>query len=199
MITLLICLLTFAISIWCFVSEEKLDKFILSPYRLNRNKNYYTLLTSGFIHADWMHLIFNMVSFYSFGKNLEMTVGPIWFVLFYLGTILITSVISWRKNLDNPHYSTLGASGGVCGVLFATILFYPDLSLYMMFIPIPIPGAIYAVLYLVYTYFSSKGAAADGINHDAHLWGALCGIAFALLLEPTILSRVLRNILGSWS
>ncbi|MGE8711364.1 rhomboid family intramembrane serine protease [Leptospira interrogans] len=197
MITLLICLLTFGMSVWCFASEEKLYKLILTPYRLERNKNYYTLFTSGFIHADWMHLIFNMVSFYSFGKNLEMTVGPIRFILFYLGTILITSVISWRKNLDNPHYSTLGASGGVCGVLFATILFYPSLSLYMMFIPIPIPGAVYAVLYLIYTYFSSKSGAADGINHDAHLWGALCGIAFALLLEPMILSRVFRNILGN--
>lgn len=67
----------------------------------------------------------------------------------------------------------------------------------MMFIPIPIPGAVYAVLYLIYTYFSSKSGAADGINHDAHLWGALCGIAFALLLEPMILSRVFRNILGN--
>ncbi|WP_061223188.1 rhomboid family intramembrane serine protease [Leptospira weilii] len=197
MITILICLVTFGLSIWCLNSEDKLDKFILTPYRLKRNKNYYTLLTSGFIHADWMHLIFNMISFYSFGKNLEITVGPIKFLLFYLGTILITSVISWRKNLENPLYATLGASGGVCGVLFATILFYPNLSLYMMFIPIPIPGSIYAVLYLVYTYFSSKSGHSDGINHDAHLWGALCGIVFALLLEPEILGRVLRNISGS--
>lgn len=144
-----------------------------------------------------MHLIFNMVSFYSFGKHLELTVGPIQFVLFYLGTILITSVISWRKNKDNPHYRTLGASGGVCGVLFATILFYPGLSLYMMFIPIPIPGAIYAVVYLAYTFYSSRSLESDGINHDAHLWGALCGVAFALLLEPGIIGNVIRNLFGA--
>ncbi|RHX92787.1 rhomboid family intramembrane serine protease [Leptospira stimsonii] len=197
MITILICLVTFGISVWCFSSETQLRKFILTPYRLERDKNYYTLLTSGFIHADWMHLIFNMVSFYSFGKNLEQTVGPVKFTLFYLGTILITSIISWRKNTDNPLYATLGASGGVCGVLFATVLFYPGLSLYMMFIPIPIPGAIYAVLYLAYTYYSSKSSQSDGINHDAHLWGALCGIAFALILDPQIIGRVMRNLLGS--
>ncbi|TGK34662.1 rhomboid family intramembrane serine protease [Leptospira gomenensis] len=196
MITLLIVLLTAGLSIWAFSSEDKLYKFILTPYRLNRDKNYYTLLTSGFIHADWMHLLFNMIAFYSFGRNLEYTVGPIRFLLFYLGTILITSAISWRKNIDNPYYRTLGASGGVCGVLFATILFYPGMSLYMMFIPIPIPGVLYAVLYLLYTFYASKNSEGSGINHDAHLWGALCGVAFALLLDPEILRRVLGRIFG---
>ncbi|MBE8398317.1 rhomboid family intramembrane serine protease, partial [Leptospira borgpetersenii serovar Hardjo-bovis] len=158
------CLVSFGLSSWCFASEDILGKCVLNPYRLKRDKNDYTLITSGFMHGDGMHLIFNRSSFYSFGKNLETTVGPVKFLLFYLETILITSVISWRKNLENHLYATLGATGGVCGVLFSTILFYQNLSLYIMFITIPILGAIYAALVAVLTVFTSNTRHSDVIH-----------------------------------
>ena len=195
MLTLIIVIATTAISLYALYQDESLmDRFILTPYYTARNKEYYRLITSGFIHADLFHLFFNMYALYAFGRILEMF-GIITFLLIYFGSIFAGSYISFINNRGNLHYSTLGASGGVSGVLFATILYYPSMSVGLLFIPIPIPGPVFALLYLAYSHYASKNAQ-DNVNHDAHIWGAITGFVLAALFRPVAVLSIVSEIKG---
>ncbi|PJZ68746.1 rhomboid family intramembrane serine protease [Leptospira perolatii] len=195
MFTLLLIVANVAISLYALYQDQSLlDRFMLRPYREDRKREYYTLITSAFLHADPAHLAFNMITLYFFGTAVERQVGPILFGVIYLLSVLSGSVVSQLKYKDDPNYATLGASGGVSGVLFAAVLFFPGMSLYMFPIPFAIPGPIYAVLYIGYTYYASRSRN-DGINHDAHLFGALAGLACALWIAPESFSAFISYFL----
>jgi membrane associated rhomboid family serine protease len=155
---------------------------MLVPYAVEQYNEWYRFLTSGFIHADLMHLGFNMMTFYYFAFRYESIVGSGQFFLIYMGSMVLADVMTYVKNKNNPNYAALGASGAISGLLFSFILYDPGMSLYIMFVPIAIPAPIFAVLYLVYSWYADKKSY-DNINHNAHLWGALTGVVLTALID----------------
>lgn len=185
--TIALVVITVLISLAAFNNEQLTNKLILWPAVMKRPAEYYRFLTSGFIHADWTHLGFNMFTMFFIGKVVEQYfvaygLTPWLFVFMYLAGIIAASLPSFMKNQNNPYYRSLGASGGVAAVLFSLVYFAPWESIYIYFIKLP--NIIFAVLYLVYSaYMSKKGD--SNINHDAHFWGAVFGFLFTLLVEPS--------------
>ena len=193
--------LTVAISAYAWSNDELMESWILRPYRMARDQSQlYRFLTSGFLHADWGHLLFNMIAFYSFGglvlsalsngTNAQGVdgfggIGGIWrFLLLYLGGIVVSDIPTYFRHRDDRHYGSLGASGGVASVLFAGVIFAPLNKIYLMFIPIGIPGFIFGFLYLAYSYYQGRRGG-DNINHDAHFYGAIYGVLLTLIFMPS--------------
>ena len=166
-------------------------KLIFNPYTILRNKEYYRFLTSGFIHADFIHLLFNMFVLYMFGEYIENTfhaiygtIGLVLYALLFLMGIVISDIPSFLKYKDSPYYNALGASGGVSSILFSFIIFYPTekICLYGL---LCLPGFIWGALYIIYTVYMGKRQG-DNINHDAHLYGGLFGIVFTIITVPGV-------------
>lgn len=182
--------ITFLITLLSFNDSSLLNKLLLYPRIMTKPAEYYRLLTSGFIHADYNHLIFNMITLYFFGRSVESVLiqidlpSLVVFPILYLSAIIISSIPAMLKHKNDVHYRALGASGGVSAVVFFSVYYYPWSKIYIFFIPIGIPAIIYGVLYSLYSlYMSKKGN--DNIGHDAHLGGAFYGFIFALLCDPT--------------
>lgn len=182
--------LTIGLSIFVFSNPHWYGRLMLHPYSIARDRSkLYTVLTSGLIHKDWMHLLFNMMTFYYFGFSLEAMFvqfsGPLGHVLFavlYLISLILSDIPTIIQQRANPGYYSLGASGAICAVLFSFIMFQPK-ALLGLFMVIPMPAYLFALLFLGYCIWASKKAQ-DGINHDAHLYGALTGVAFTIVLYP---------------
>jgi membrane associated rhomboid family serine protease len=192
--TLIIIIVTALISISAFNNSRIYNDLIMYPPAINRGQ-YYRLLTSGFIHADFMHLIFNMLTLWFFGKVLEeqyfMYFGKFTFLLFYLAAITLSDLPSYIKHKNNSSYASLGASGGVSAILFAYIILAPWSTIYLFFLPVP--AIVFGVVYLVYSqYMARKGG--DNINHDAHFWGAVIGVAGVLILDKDAIPRFIQLI-----
>jgi membrane associated rhomboid family serine protease len=168
-----------------------MDRWMFTPYRIHHRKQWDRFVLSGFIHKDYTHLLFNMFTFYFFGGVVEqflrykygVAIGGVLFVGFYLLGIVLSDLPTYLKNKDNPQYRALGASGGTAATVFASIVLMP-LSDICMFGLLCFPGFILGGFFLIYSYVKGKQDQ-DGINHDAHLYGALFGIAFILLLSPS--------------
>lgn len=177
--------LTVLVSWQAFNNRRLLERLILWPPAIDRDKQYDRLLTHGFIHADWQHLLFNMITLYFFGSLVEgwfvPYIGRIGFVLFYLSAILVAILPTWLRHRHDPNYRSLGASGAVSAVLFAFILAQPWSLIFVFFLPVP--AIVYAVLYVGYSIWMDKQGQ-DNINHSAHLWGAGYGVLFTLMMEP---------------
>jgi membrane associated rhomboid family serine protease len=172
-----------------------IERLVFRPYDYARNRNRYTIILSAFAHADLPHLAFNMITFYYFGATLlEGRIGtPLFITLYTLGLVL-SQGLSYRKHRNNPEYATLGASGAISAVLFAAIVYYPTMSLYLFF-AIPIPAVLFAVGYLAYSWWSSRQNRGR-INHDAHFGGAVAGLLFVALTDPRAWSRALHMVTG---
>lgn len=176
-----------------YQAPQWLDRSLFRPYWLLRRRQYATIVTSGFVHADLMHLIFNMMTFYFFAFPLERYLGSFWFLVLYFAGLLISHAGTWYKQRNNPEYACLGASGAISAVLFAAIVYFPEQSLFIIPIPVPIPAPLFAIGYLAYTYHASKHPHGR-INHDAHLGGALTGLAFVALATPDAYAHLLRSL-----
>ncbi|WP_375419193.1 rhomboid family intramembrane serine protease [uncultured Hymenobacter sp.] len=196
--------LTVLVSAYAWSNPEVMERWILWPYRMSRQPGeLYRLLTSGFLHADWGHLLFNMIAFYSFGSivlgqfqaSFGASKGLGYFLLLYLGGIIISDLPTYFRHRDDPGYRSLGASGGVASVLFAGVLFAPLNKIYIMFLPVGIPGFLFGFLYLVYSYYMGRRRG-DNINHDAHFYGALYGVLLTVLLLPAVLPYFLEQVRG---
>jgi membrane associated rhomboid family serine protease len=193
--TIVIIVLTAIISYVAFSNRKLYSDLILYPPAINQGQ-YYRFLTSGFIHADLQHLLFNMLTLFFFGRALENYVNTAlgnWaFLVLYLGGIIISDIPSYLKNKNNAHYASLGASGGVSSVLFAFILLAPWTTIYLFFLPVP--AIVFGVGYMAYSIYMSRKSV-DNVNHDAHLWGAIYGIVFILINMPEQMSAFLQKIL----
>jgi membrane associated rhomboid family serine protease len=196
-ITLVIVAITCITSFVAFSNEKLMNEFIFYPPPITRDNQWYRFITSGFIHNDIQHLAFNMFTLYFFGNNWEaayndyLGLGKIWYIVLYFCALIVSQIPSYIKNRNNYHYRSLGASGAVSAIVFSMILLMPWSTLYVFVLPVP--AIIYAVLYLSYTiYMSRKGG--DSINHDAHLWGAIFGVIFSIVLKPEVLSIFLEAI-----
>jgi membrane associated rhomboid family serine protease len=184
-VTTAVVVITGVITFLAFRRRDLLERLMFKPFEILRRKQYERMLTSGFIHADWIHFGFNAFSFYSFGESIERVYGPLPLLLIYGTAILggsVLSLIIHRKE----DYSALGASGGVCGVIFASIFLLPGGSIMMFPIPIGIPTIVYAAFFLVGSFWAHRRGT-DNIGHDAHLGGAIIGLLVATALYPRLI------------
>ena len=175
-----------------------LEKAMMWPYRIKREKQYYRFITSGFIHADWVHLFFNMFSFFYFGGAIENYFaeyglgGNVSYILLYFAGMVIADLPSYVKNQDNYDYRALGASGAVSAVIFACILFNPWGTILIYFIPMPF--IVFGFVYLGYCIYMSKRNIGH-VNHDAHLWGSLFGLIFTAILIAVLQPEMFPGII----
>jgi len=193
--TLIILAVTCIVSFMAFSNRNLIDDLILWPPAIERKKQYWRLVTYGLIHADGMHLLFNMMTLFFFGRIMEpqvnQSLGAFGFVLFYVGGLVISILPTYLKNRHNSNYRSLGASGAVSAVMFAFILYSPWARIYVYFLPVP--AIIYAVLYVIYSVYMDRQGRGN-INHIAHLWGAAYGVVFTVVVNPGVLSTFLEQL-----
>lgn len=181
---------TIAASLLALYSAPGLiDRFVMRPYQVARGRQSETVFTSGFLHGDLGHLLFNMFTFFWFAFPLERMLGTVRFALLYAAGLALSSMCSVFKHRNNPGYATLGASGAISAVLFAYIVYQPTSTLIIFPIPIPIPAFLFAVGYVAYSYWAAQQQRGR-INHDAHLCGAISGVLFVLLTDPGAFLRL---------
>lgn len=177
-----------------YVSAKVVNKSLFRPYFFLREKQYETIITSGFVHADLGHLLFNMFTFWFFAFPLERYLGTISFLALYVTGLIVSHACTYFKHRTNPQYASLGASGAISAVLFAYIVYFPTTTLMIIPIPIPIPAVLFAVGYVAYSYWAASQSR-DNINHDAHLCGAVSGLGFVAVTNPVAFGR-LASLLG---
>ena len=165
-----------------------LDRGVLRPYWLLRRRQWGTVLSHAFLHADLTHLIFNGFSFWAFAPGLERALGTPLFLLLYAVGLLASTLGTWLKQRHNPACQCLGASGAVMAVVFAAIALFPGAKLFILPIPVPIPAPIFGLGYLAYTLWAGRQQRGR-TNHEAHLWGAVAGLLFALGVAPGWVAR----------
>ena len=187
MLTLILIGVTVLVTWLAFKNPRLLDRLILWPPAIDRQRQYDRLLTHGFIHADWQHLLFNMITLFFFGRFAEQVIsamiGPVGFVLFYLSAIVIAILPTYLRHRHDARYRSLGASGAVSAVLFAFILVQPWSLIFVFFLPVP--AILYCVFFVGYSIWMDRQGG-DNTNHNAHLSGAIYGVLFMLLMEPRI-------------
>lgn len=173
-----------------FKSPRIIDICLFRPYYFVRDKQYDTMILSGFIHGDVGHLLFNMFTFYFFAFPMERFIGTIPFLVLYFFGLVISHTCTWYKHRNNPGYASLGASGAISAVLFAYIVYFPGATLIILPIPVPIPALLFAIGYVAYSYWASTQNTGR-INHDAHLCGAVSGLIFVAITDPGAFARLL--------
>lgn len=201
-LTVILVIVCCIVSYLCFNNQVLFEKLKHWPYFEVRNKEYYRMLTSGFVHGSWIHLLINMFIFWQFGEAVEQyyqflfgeLIGRILFFFLFITTIIFADVPTLLKHKDNIHYSAVGASGAVSGIIFVSILFDPWQLLYLYGI-LPIPGIVAGVLYLIYSSWASKNSE-DNIDHDAHFYGALFGMLFTILLKPSLFLHFIQALVS---
>lgn len=152
------------------------------------------MISSGFLHVDEKHLLFNMITLYFFAGVVINYLGQTQFAIVYFGSLIVGNLLSYSFNKDNYYYSAVGASGAVTGVLYSAIILNPNMDLYLFFIPIPIPAYIFGILYLLYSIYGMK-ANNDNIGHDAHFGGAIGGYVITLIMSPWLFKQNLLMVL----
>lgn len=196
--TLIILIVTVGISIMGLNNPNLLYKLTMNPYAIRQKGEYWRFLTSGFVHNSWLHLGFNMFTFFFFGQAAEQIIGyysgggSTQFILFYLVAIILSDVPSYIQNRDSVHYQSLGASGGVTAVVFCSILFNP-MNRICLYGFICLPGFILGAIYLIYSISQSRKMS-DNINHMAHLTGALVGILYSIIIHPGVVGEFFEQV-----
>jgi len=190
------------VSFIAFSNRALLHQFIFHPYTVKHGKEWHRFLTHGLIHANYTHLLFNLITFYFFGPLVEegfvilfgRTSGRVYYLALYIGALIISSLPSYFKHKTNVYYRSLGASGAVSAVLFSAILLNPTSGIDIFLIPIAIPAWLFGILYLAYSaYMARRGV--DNIGHDAHFVGALFGLLFTIALKPVLFEHFVNTLL----
>ena len=199
--TTIIIIFTSIVSILCFNNDELKNNMMFSPFQYKINKRWWIVLTHGFIHADFLHLFFNMYVLYIFGPPLEYyfitssEIGWVYYLTFYLLGIIFSTIPSILKNSNNPNYKSLGASGSVSSIVFAYIIIFPLRELGLIIIPgLFLPGFIFGFLYLLAEHYLSKKQYSN-IAHDAHISGSLFGIFFIVIYDYNNLVVFFKKIM----
>ncbi len=187
-ITLVIIAISCIVSFMALKNSRLMNDLILWPPAITRQREYHRLVTYGVVHADFGHLLFNMVTLFFFGQLMEpfftAMLGPLGFALFYIGGLVISILPTYLKNRTNPNYRSLGASGAVSAVLFAYILLAPWQRIIVLVVPMP--AIVYALLYTAYSLYMDRRGQGN-VNHSAHLWGAAYGVLFTILINHRVL------------
>ena len=201
MATIIIIVLTSLVSLLYFSGKINANKLLFHAYSVWHRKEWYRMLTYGMVHGGWGHLFFNMLTLFFFGRVVEQyfqlafgsTLGLVLYVVLYVSALAVSTVWDLVKYRDNWNYSAVGASGAVSAILFASILFEPKMGIYIYLIPIPVPGYIFAPLYLLYCWYMARRNQ-DNIGHSAHFWGAVYGLVFPLVCRPDIFRHFLSQL-----
>jgi membrane associated rhomboid family serine protease len=200
-ITNLIIIINVLISFTAFQNQEAFYKLCFWPTRVWADKEYIRILSGGFLHANWPHLLFNMMSLYFFGPYVEAYFGSLFpgasstvYIVFYVLAVVVANIPDLYQQRENEYFRAVGASGAVSAVIFASILFSPQSGIYLFFIPIPIPAFIFGGLYLAYSAYMAKRQA-DNIGHMAHFSGALFGFIFPLVFHPELFMEFVGKII----
>lgn len=193
--TLLLTAIVLASLIGLYVVPSMIDRNLFRPHWLVSCRQYPTLITSAFLHADLAHLFFNAFTFWAFAFPLEHAIGTPKFLALYFFGLLASDLGTYFKHRSDPGYQCLGASGAILAVLFASIVYFPSASIFILPIPVPIPAPLFAIAYLAYSYYASRQARGR-VNHDAHLVGALAGVAFVALTDFEAIGHAWRLVLG---
>lgn len=187
-ITIIIVIVTVLVSLGAFNNQKIMDDLIFYPPAVSRRNQWYRFFSCGLIHADYGHLIFNMLALYLFGRNVEVyfvqvfgSIGKILYLVMYITALAVSVLPTYFRHKDDYHYRSLGASGAVSAVIFSSILFDPLTGIGLFFIPIYIAGFIFGFIYLLISHYLDKRGQ-DNINHSAHIYGALYGIAFTIVI-----------------
>ena len=198
---LILIIFTAAISVYVFYNPAYKTRLLHYPYNIKRQGEYYRLISNGFIHGDYIHLLFNMFTLYFFGGMVEAlfeakfgTWGDTIYILFYITAIAFSCLPSQRKHEDNPGYAALGASGAVSAVLLIAIILRPTMTL-LIYGVLPVPAWILGIGYIWYSNRASKQQQRSNIGHDAHLYGAIYGCIVMLLLYPRAYPRMIQDII----
>lgn len=200
-VTILLIIITSVVSYLGWQKPDLQEKLLFHPYSIKHRNEYFRFITGGFVHSGWLHLFFNMFTFYFFGSVLEVSFehlfgseGFAYLVSLLIFGIIVSDIPTYFKYKDAPHYRAVGASGGVAAVVFCSIMFFPtnDLCLYGI---ICIPGFILGPLFLIYSYYQGKRMA-DNINHDAHFYGALFGVLFSVFVDPQVFGRFIGQVMS---
>ena len=203
MVTIIIIVITVLFSYKGFQDKSFFYKYDFSPYQVKYRKEVYRFLSHAFLHADWGHLFFNMFVLYNFGTTANdvfsfysgPSLGTFYFVLLYFGGIIFATLTSYKKHQENVNYHSIGASGAVSAVLFSYIVFLPVAELRLLLFPFfGLPSVVWGVAYLLYEQYQSKKKG-DHINHDAHIAGALFGVIFTVLTNPSAAINFVSQIL----
>jgi len=189
-LTYAIMAITVITSYLAFNNSSLKNKLLFHPFTIKRENEWFRFLGHGFIHSNWTHLIFNMVTMFFFGKHVEIVfknhfgemMGSIHFLLLYFLGMILASAYSYFKHQDDSYYGALGASGAVSAALFASIILAPTNSLFIFPLPLPIPAVIFGPLYLAYCVYMGR-AGRDNVGHDAHFFGAVFGIIYTLVIN----------------
>jgi membrane associated rhomboid family serine protease len=201
--TLVLIAITVLISLAALNNRALMDKLLFSPYLIIHKKEWFRLVSHGFVHADYIHLAINMIVLYSFGSSIESTfsflksqgvISNPWIhmVTIYLGGIVISSLTTLKKQKDNFYYRSVGASGAVSAFVFMHIFFNPLSNLYFFGI-LPIPAILFGIGYLFYSHYKSRNSN-DNINHDAHFVGAVFGFCYPLLVDPKLINEFIKGL-----
>jgi membrane associated rhomboid family serine protease len=191
--TLLIIGITSLATVIAWSNPKWQNDGMMFPYRVWHLREWHTLVTSALLHANGTHLLFNMITLFFFGPSLERILGPSLYLTLYIVSMIVAGIPSVIRHKDNPNYATLGASGAVSAVLFSYILYMPLSKIYLFFIPIGIPAALFGFMYLAYTFWESRRGHGT-INHDAHLAGAIIGIVLTFIMDPMSVQIFLHAI-----
>lgn len=195
LLTLAIIAVTCAVSWMAFKNDRLLERLLLWPPAVQKKHEYWRLLSYGLVHADFQHLLFNMITLFFFGRAMAELyarhLGFLGFLWFYLGGLLVSILPTYIANRNNPNYRSLGASGAVSAVLFAFILLAPWSMIIVLVLPVP--AILYAVAFLGYSiYMDHRGG--GYINHSAHSWGAAYGVVFTVIMEPRMIPHFLEQL-----
>jgi membrane associated rhomboid family serine protease len=201
-ITLIIIIITAFVSYIGFQNATAFYKLKFNASLINHNKQYYRFFSYGFVHADWMHLLVNMFVLFSFGTAVENSFagyfsvrGPFYFLLLYFGGLGFSTLPAFSRHKNNDYYNAVGASGAVSAVLFSAIIMNPQMSIVLLFLPIPTPAWIFGILYLIYSAYMAKRGT-DNVGHDAHFWGAVFGLIFTIALNPAFVRIFFEHFLN---
>ncbi len=200
MLNIIIIIVTVVVSVLAWQRKDWYDKGAFYPYDIHQNKTYYRFVSYGFLHSNWMHLGVNMFVLLSFGNQMLKTYtalfglkGYLYFLLLYVGALVFSVIFSYRKHKEDYFYRAIGASGAVSAVVFSSILYYPLNKIYLFLIPIGIPAVLFGVLYIAFeAYMHKRGQ--DNIGHDVHISGAVFGLVFNILLNPSVVSHFFYQI-----
>ena len=188
-----------AVSYFSFSNRALFAKLLFSPYKIDQSKEWYRFLTSAWVHADFNHLFLNLFVLWGFGGFVEGVfvawygpIGSAYYLSLFVGSTLIAHLPGYLKNTDNYAYSAVGASGGVSGVLFASIMIQPLENLCLYFV-LCLPSVIFGVLYLGYSQYMNR-TGNDNIGHEAHIWGALGGVILIIAFRPSVVSNFIYQV-----